>query len=71
MNNQTQYAAGSIESYALERNHILELVEQISDMAEALPATDHPAISWKKADALKRIRERLSAVLEQLNALTF
>jgi hypothetical protein len=71
MTNQTQYAPGSIESYALERNHILELVEQITDMAEALPATDHPAISWKTADALKRIRERLSGVLEQFNALTF
>ena len=71
MNNQTQYIPGSIESYARERNHILELVEQISEMAEALPATDHPAISWKKADALTRIRERLSGVLEQLNQLTF
>ena len=71
MSNQTQYAPGSIEAYALERNHILDLVEQISEMAEALPATDHPAISWKKADELKRIRERLSGVLEQMNQLTF
>ena len=71
MNNQTQYAPGSIESYALERNHILDLVEQISEMAEALPASDHVAISWRQADALKRIRQRLSGTLDQLNALTF
>ena len=68
---QTQTMPGSIESYALERNHILDLVEQITDMAEALPATDHPAISWRQADALKRIRQRLSGVLEQFNQLTF
>ena len=71
MNDQTQYAPGSIESYALERNHILELVERITEMAEALPASDHVAISWRQADALKRIRQRLAGTLEQLNALTF
>ena len=71
MSNQTQFVPGSIESYALERNHILDLVEQISEMAEGLPATDHPAISWKTADALKRIRKRLSGVLEQMNQLMF
>jgi hypothetical protein len=71
MSNQTHLILGSIESYALERNHIVDLLEPISEMAEALPATDHPAISWKKADALKRIRERLSGVLEQMNQLTF
>jgi hypothetical protein len=71
MSSQTQFVPGSIESYALERNHILDLVEQISAMAEALPASDHVAISWRQADALKRIRQRLSGTLEQLNALTF
>jgi hypothetical protein len=71
MSNQTQFVPGSIESYALERNHILDLVEQITDMAEALPATDQVAISWRQADALKRIRQRLSGVLERMNELTF
>ena len=71
MTSPTQTIRGSIESYALERNHILDLVEQITEMAEALPATDHPAISWRQADALKRIRQRLSGVLEQMNELTF
>ena len=56
MTTQTQFVPGSIESYALERNHILDLVEQITEMAEALPATDQVAISWRQADALKRIR---------------
>jgi hypothetical protein len=67
----TQTIRGSIESYALERNHILDLVEQITEMAEALPATDQAAITWRQADALKRIRQRLSGVLEQMNELTF
>ena len=71
MPTQTQSMPGSIESYALERNHILDLVEQIAEMAEALPATDRVAISWRQADALKRIRLRLSGTLEQLNQLTF
>ena len=67
----TQTIRGSIESYALERNHILDLVEQIAEMAEALPATDRATISWRQADALKRIRQRLSGTLEQMNQLTF
>jgi hypothetical protein len=46
-------------------------VERITEMAEALPASDHVAISWRQADALKRIRQRLAGTLEQLNALTF
>jgi len=71
MTPQTQFVPGSIESYALERNHILDLVEQITEMAEALPATDRVAISWRQADALKRIRQRLSGTLEQFNQLTF
>ena len=71
MTPQTQFVPGSIESYALERNHILDLVEQIAEMAEALPATDRVAISWRQADALKRIRQRLSGTLEQFNQLTF
>ena len=71
MTPQTQFVPGSIESYALERNHILDLVEQITEMAEALPATDRVTISWRHADALKRIRQRLSGTLEQFNQLTF
>jgi hypothetical protein len=71
MTPQTQLVPGSIESYALERNHILDLVEQIADMAEALPATDRVAIGWRHADALKRIRQRLSGTLEEMNRLTF
>ncbi len=71
MTPQIQTIPGSIASYARERNHILDLVEQIADMTEALPAPETVEISWRHADALKRIRQHLSGVLEELNALTF
>ena len=71
MTTPSQTVPGSIESYARERNHILDLADQIADLADALPAPDSAEISWRQADALKRIRLGLSEALEQMNAITF